>query len=164
MYDTQFVEGARSYNQDPMWQEEMERKRRARMWMEQRMMEEEMRRRRQRAEFGHGFNFGETHRDHPEREEALRQFFRNFFLRMLGAFIVLECFFSAMVPSGCSQYAQGCSCQKCMSQENYMKKLSGSNYNRMGHPGGCECQLCIRVYRNIKHSSDCRCTFCQMPG
>merc|ERR1719234_1515906 len=115
MHDTQYVDGANGDNRhkDPQWDEEMERKMRARMWMEQRMMEEQMRRRRQRVEFD--YEFREAHRNNPERDEAMKLFFRTFILRMLGAYIFLELFFSAMIPSGC--------CKKCMSQENYMKRF-----------------------------------------
>ena len=160
MHDTQYVDG-NNRTQDPLWDEEMEKKRRARMWMEQRMMEEQMRRRRQRMEFGPGFR--EAHRNNPEREEAMKLFFRNLILRMLGAFIVIQLFFSSMIPSGCPQYAQGCSCNKCMSQENYMKRLAGAQYNRLGHPRGCSCQLCVAVYRNLQHSSSCQCSLCRTP-
>jgi len=161
MHDTQYVDAANGINRhkDPQWDEEMERKMRARIWMEQRMMEEQMRRRKQRVEFD--YEFREAHRNNPEREEAMKLFFRTFFLRMLGAYIVLELFFSAMIPSGCPQYAHGCSCNKCMSQENYMKRLGGSHYNRLGHPRGCECQLCIRGYRNLQHSTSCQCSLCR---
>merc|ERR1719370_375976 len=82
MHDTQYVDGNNRY-QDPGWDEEMEKKRRARMWMEQRMMKEQMKRRRQKMEFGSGFDFREAHRNNPEREEAMRLFFRNLLLRML---------------------------------------------------------------------------------
>jgi len=118
MHDAQYVDGAHgnSRHQDPMW-DEIERKRRTRMWMEQRIMEEQMRRRRQRMKFGSGFDFGEADGNNPEREEAMKLFFRSMLFRMLGAFIVLELFFSAMIPTGCSEYAQGCSCKKCMSQQ-----------------------------------------------
>ena len=117
MHDTQYVDAANGINRhkDPQWDEEMERKMRARMWMEQRMMEEQMRRRKQRVEFD--YEFREAHRNNPEREEAMKLFFRSMLFRMLGAFIVLELFFSAMIPTGCSEYAQGCSCKKCMSQQ-----------------------------------------------
>ena len=48
MHDAQYVDGNNRY-QDPGWDEEMEKKRRARMWMEQRMMEEQMKRRTQES-------------------------------------------------------------------------------------------------------------------
>jgi len=146
MHDLQYVDQARSghsaQHQDPQWQQEMERKERARMWQRM-MMEEERRRRRQRTEFNHGFDFSQTHKNNPEREAAMNEFFRSLFLRMLGAFIVLELFFAAITPSGCPLYAQGCGCPQCMSRENYMKRLNGT----LGHPRGCECKLCTRGYR-----------------
>ena len=162
MHDAQYVDGAHGGNkhQDPLW-EEIDRKRRTRMWMEQRLMEEQMRRRRQRMEFGPGFDFGEAHRNNPEREEAMRLFFRSILFRMLGAFIVLELFFSALIPSGCSQYAQGCSCNKCMSKEDYMRRIGGAHYNRLGHPRACECEFCIAQYRNPHHSANCQCSLCR---
>ena len=163
MHDAQYVDGAHGGNrqEDPLW-EEIDRKRRTRMWMEQRMMEEQMRRRRQRMEFGPGFDFGEAHRNNPEREEAMKLFFRSILFRMLGAFIVLELFFSALIPSSCSQYAQGCSCNKCMAKEDYMRRIGGAHYNRLGHPRACECQLCIAQYRNPHHSANCQCSLCQI--
>ena len=150
------------HDEDPRWMEEMERRRRARMWMEQRMMEEQMRRRRQRMNFEPGFNFGESHRNDPEREEAMKLFFRSNLFRLIGAFIVLELFVSVLIPSGCSQYAQGCSCNKCMSQEYHMRRLGGTQYNRLGHPRACECHLCIAQYnRNLQHSTNCPCSSCR---
>merc|ERR1719474_2025293 len=142
-YVHQAQSGHSAQHQDPQWQQEMERKERARMWQRM-MMEEERRRRRQRTEFNHGFDFSQTHKNNPEREAAMNEFFRSFFLRMLGAFIVLELFFAAITPSGCPLYAQGCGCPQCMSRENYMKRLNGT----LGHPRGCECKLCTRGYRN----------------
>ena len=143
MHDTQYVDGVNGDNRqhDP-WRDEIERQRRTRMWMEQRMMEEQMRRRRQRMNFEPGFNFGESHRNDPEREEAMKLFFRSNFFRLFGAFIVLQLLVSAWTPSGCPQYGQGCSCKKCVSRENYMRRLGGAYYNRLGHPRACECQLC----------------------
>lgn len=163
MHDAQYVDGANCDHRhhDPLW-DEIERKRRTRMWMERRMMEEQMRRRRQRMEFGPGFDFGEAHRNNPEREEAMRLFFRSNLFRLIGAFIVLELFVSVLIPSGCSQYAQGCSCNKCMSQEYHMRRLGGTQYNRLGHPRACECHLCIAQYnRNLQHSTNCPCSSCR---
>jgi len=156
MHDTQYVDGVNGDNRqhDP-WRDEIERQRRTRMWMEQRMMEEQMRRRRQRMNFEPGFNFGESHRNDPEREEAMKLFFRSNLFRLFGAFIVLQLLVSAWTPSGCPQYGQGCSCKKCMSRESYMRRLGGAHYNRLGHPRACECHLCIALYNShLQHNSD----------
>ena len=118
MHDTQYVDGANGINRhkDPQWDEEMERKMRARMWMEQRMMEEEWARR--RAQQKHWQNY-QSGRVNHERAKLVRAFMMPLMIMMMGSMVFFQMLFFSITPTGCSQYEQGCSCNKCTEHERW---------------------------------------------
>jgi len=146
-------------NQDPSWMEEMERRRRARMWMEQRMMEEEWARR--RAQQKHWQNY-QSGRVNHERAKLVRAFMMPLMIMMMGSMVFFQMLFYSITPSGCSQYEQGCSCNKCTEHERFMRQLGGPRYSRTGHQRGCECQVCVTTgFQYLQHPPNCKCQTCR---
>jgi len=148
------------YDQDLQWMEEMERRRRARMWMEQRMMDEEWAR--VRAEQKHWQNYHQAGRRGVDPERERRGHMASLLILITGTMLSLQMLFFSITPSGCSQYEQGCTCTKCLEHERYMRQLGGPRYSRTGHQRGCECKVCVATgFQYLQHPPNCRCQTCR---
>jgi len=153
---SQYGSGA---EQDPRWQEEMERRRMARRWMEQKILEEEWARRRAHQRHWQAYQSG---RINPDRERLVRAFMMPLVLLIMGSMVAFQVLFYSIIPSGCSKYAHGCTCSKCMEHERYMRQLGGPSYNRLGHRRGCECDVCIATgFQYLQHPAGCKCQSCR---
>ena len=163
------------HDEDPRWMEEMERRRRARMWMEQRMMEEEWLRR--RAQQNQWRNFQKAGHSNSERERLMYHVIYLMILAM-GITWSLQMLFNSITPSGCPQYELGCTCNKCLEYERwevrwncaklsslpfrFMRQLGGPRYSRTGHQRGCECKVCVTTgFQYLQHPPNCKCQTCR---
>ena len=90
--------------------EEMERRRRARTWMEQKIMEEEWAR--MRAQQKQWKNHQSGRFDHVMPLMFL----------IMGSMVAFQMLFFSITPSGCSQFAEGCCCAKCLEHERCEEK------------------------------------------
>ena len=107
--------------QDSGWREEMERRRRARTWMEQKIMEEEWAR--MRAQQKQWKNHQSGRFDHVMPLMFL----------IMGSMVAFQMLFFSITPSGCSQFAEGCCCAKCLEHER------------------CEEKSCFFVQKSVQH-------------
>jgi len=148
------------YNQDLQWMEEMERRRRARMWMEQKMMDEEWAR--VRAEQKQWRNYHQAGRGPGDPENERLRHMVSLLILITGTMLSLQMLFFSITPSGCSQYEQGCTCTKCLEHERYMRQLGGPRYSRTGHQRGCECKVCVATgFQYLQHPPNCKCQTCR---
>ena len=92
----------------------MERRRMARRWMEQKILEEEWARRRAHQRHWQAYQSG---RINPDRERLVRAFMMPLMLLIMGSMVAFQVLFYSIIPSGCSKYAHGCTCSKCMEHE-----------------------------------------------